>query len=72
MLRRDRYSQGMRPYRSRSDSMENNMKQSLKVSPQPPNALVVPGVLGLVMMPGWLQTLGDRIAVASLRASQAR
>jgi len=35
-------------------------------------ALVVPGVLGLVMMPGWLQTLGDRIAVASVRASQAR
>jgi hypothetical protein len=51
--------------------MENNMKQSRKVSSQPPSALVVPGVLGLVMMPGWLQTLGDRIAVASVRASQA-
>jgi hypothetical protein len=51
--------------------MENNMNQSRKVSSQPPSALV-PGVLGLVMMPGWLQTLGDRIAVASVRASQAR
>ena len=48
------------------------MNQFWNMSPQPAGALVVPGILGLVMMPGWLHTVGDRIAAASLRASRAR